>query len=48
MISQILIGLGAALCALLTACILGTFICVKKIQRLYDELEDLNDLEKED
>ena len=42
MITQILIGLGSALAALLIACIVGTFTCVKKIQKLYDELEDID------
>lgn len=42
MIQMILIGLGAALCTLLVACIIGTFICVKKIQKLYDDLENIN------
>ena len=42
MINTILIGLGAALSALLIACITGTFICVKKIQKLFDELENIN------
>ena len=42
MVQMILIGLGAALCVLLLGCIIGTFICVKKIQKLYDDLENIN------
>lgn len=42
MIEQILIGLGASLGALLLVCIICTFACVKKIQKLYDDLEDVN------
>ena len=42
MITQILIGLGSALAALLLICIICTFVCVKKVQRLYDELENIN------
>lgn len=42
MLTQILIGLGAALGGLLLICIICTFACVKKIQKLYDELENIN------
>lgn len=42
MVTQILIGLGSFLGVLLIACITGTLICVKKIQKLLDELENIN------
>ena len=42
MVQMILIGLGAALCVLLLGCIIGTFACVRKIQHLYDDLENIN------
>ena len=42
MITQILIALGATLGGLLLLCIVGTFVCVKKIQKLYDDLENIN------
>ena len=52
MVEMILIGLGATLSALLLGCIVGTFLCVKAVQKLYDELEDINpeawEEEKED
>lgn len=42
MLEQILICLGAVVGSLCLLCSICTFICVKKIQRLYDELEDID------
>ena len=42
MITQILIALGATLVGLLLVCIICTFACVKKVQRLYDDLENID------
>ena len=48
MLEQILICLGAIVGSLCLLCSICTFVCVKRIQRLYDDLENINPNEKED
>ena len=47
MLEQILICLGAIVGSLCLLCSICTFVCVKRIQRLYDDLENINKDEEE-
>ena len=48
MLTQILIALGSVVGALLLICIICTFACVKKIQKFYDDIENIKPEDKKE